>query len=106
LIDTFSTRKSDRFSFSSGTTISQINRAVLRFSIDRGFRFPGKFSFASISASADRGAAKKKITAAVPIWNTRPFREKEEKSARPRGFGRVDRDDRFRGFARASIARF
>ena len=60
-----------------GTTISQ--RAVLRPSIDRGFRFPGKFSFASISASADRGAAKKKITAAVPIWNTRPFRERKKK---------------------------
>jgi hypothetical protein len=40
-----------------GTTISQ--RAVLRPSIDRGFRFPVKFSFASISASADRGGEKK-----------------------------------------------
>ena len=60
-----------------GTTISQ--RAVLRPSIDRGFRFPVKFSFAP-SLHLQIGAAKKKITAAVPIWNTRPFRERKKKA--------------------------
>ena len=85
LIDTFSTRKSDRFSFSSGTTISQINRAVLRCSIDRGFRFPDKFSFASISLSLHRqiGARRKKKSPRPSRFGTRDLFVKGRKSARP-----------------------
>lgn len=52
-----------------GTTISQ--RAVLRPSIDRGFRFPVKFSFASIYLCIGRSGRRKKKSPRPSRFGTR-----------------------------------
>ena len=62
-----------------GTTISQ--RAVLRPSIDRGFRFPVKFSFASIYLCIGRSGRRKKKSPRPSRFGTRDLFVKRKKKA-------------------------